>query len=118
MFASDLTVGTRTYSLRSQRMSSSLRGDATRTVSNPRLLTISHETAKNGKVSSVMMIDDTAVVTNGTSVVNDTIRVMVKLQYNPLVGRTDITTTIMAAIDELQALLVEANVTKLLNKES
>lgn len=118
MFTSDLVVGTRTYSLRAQRTASSVRGDATRAVSAPRLLTISHETANNGKVSSVMMIDDTAVVTNGTTVANDTIRAMIKIQYNPLVGRTDTTAVINSLIDELKLLLVAGNITKLLNKES
>lgn len=118
MFSPNLTAKSRTYTLRAQRMSSSVRGDATQLVSEPRLLTISHETAKNGKVASVMMIDDTAVVSNGTTVSSDTIRILFKIQYNPLSGRTDIETVINSAIEELKELLSTENTTKLLNKES
>lgn len=118
MFTPDLVVGTTTYSLRAQRMASSVRGDSTQPVSEPRLLTISHETAKNGKVSSVLMIDDTAVVSSGTTASSDTIRALLKIQYNPLSGRTGIEAVINSAIDDLKALLTPANITKLLNKES
>lgn len=118
MFTPDIVVGTTTYSLRAQRMASSVRGDSTQPVSEPRLLTISHETAKNGKVSSIMMIDDTAVVSSGAVASSDTIRVLLKLQYNPLSGRTDIEATVNSAIDDLKALLIPANITKLFNKES
>lgn len=120
MYTSDITIGTENYALRTQRASSSVRAEISQPVSEPRLLTISHENVKSGRVSSAVMLDDSKVVQIGASAPTlDTMRVMVKIQYNPLSGRTDIDAEIKAMITTLTTFLgVAGNVTKLLNQES
>lgn len=121
MYASDITIGTKTYSLQSQRTLSSVRSDATRSVSEPRLLTISHENAKNGRRSSVIIIDDNKVVSiAGANVpVSDNVRVLLKVQFAPSGGRTTTTADINELLTQLTTFLgTPANVTKLLNQES
>lgn len=119
MFTADITLNTKSYVMKAQRATSSVRGVATRPVSEPLSLTISHETAKNGRVSSVIMIDDTAVVQSGTSVAHaETLRAMLKIQYNPLSGRTSIDAAVQALCADIVAFATPANITKLLNKES
>lgn len=120
MFTTDITLNTHVYSLSAQRTSSSTRRDSARAVSAPRSLNISHETAKSGRVSSVAYIDDVAVVQVGSSApATDSIRVLLKLQYNPLSGRETTETDLRAALTDLISFLSESgNVTKLLNQES
>jgi hypothetical protein len=123
MFTPDITIGTNVYSLTSQRTNSSLRSDPSTGLDNPNLMTISHEVAKNGKVSSVVILDSEVVVpctdTCTITPASDTIRLQLKVQYNPLIGRTDTATE----IERLRVLLVTfaSNATsfaKFLNKES
>lgn len=119
MYTSDITIGTEVYALRSQRTNSSVRAETSQSVSEPRLLTISHENAKSGRVSSVIMIDDSKVVQIGASAPSlDTMRAMIKIQYNPLSGRTGIEAEIKAMIAALAAFSTDANISKLLNQES
>lgn len=119
MLAPDITLNTKVYSLTSTRPNGSLRRVATRPVSEPLSLTISHETAKSGRVSTVAYIDDVAVVQIGSSApVADNIRVMVKIQYNPLSGRTGVEDSISAAVADLVALMSAENIDKLLNREA
>lgn len=120
MYASDITLGTTTFSLRTQRVNSSIRSDATQPLNEPNTLTISHDVAGSGRVSSAVMLDDVKVVQVGTSSpVADTVRVMLKVQYNPVSGRVDIDDDVNALIAELVAFLgTPANVVKLLNRES
>lgn len=119
MFASDITIGTRTYALRAQRTNSSVRADPSEPVNEPNLLTISHDVANSGRISSAVMFDDTKVITLGSSSVTDTIRCMVKIQYNPTSGRTLITDDVNALLEEVVTFLgTPTNITKLLNRES
>jgi hypothetical protein len=120
MYTPDITLDTRTYSLKSQRTASSVRSDASAPVSEPNLLTISHETAKNGRVSSVIILEDQAVITSvSTTPLVDSIKCQFKLQYNPLVGRTDVETVILDLIAKLSAGINDsAFIDKFLNQES
>lgn len=119
MYTSDITIGTETYALRTQRVNSSVRAEISQPVSEPRLLTISHETSKSGRVSSVVMIDDSKVVQIGSSAPTvDTMRALLKIQYNPLSGRTGVEAEIKAMIAALAAFATDANISKLLNQES
>jgi hypothetical protein len=125
MFLPDiaLTDGTadQTFSLVTQRASSSLRSDPLRDVTTPRFLTIAHEKQTNGKVNSVVYIDSNFAVPSGTVgyEVYDTIRLQLKLSRNPLSGRSDLATE--PAV--LRAMLVDfindaALWAKFLNQES
>lgn len=125
MFTPDiaLTDGTvdQTYSLVTQRATSSLRSDPLRDVTTPRFLTISHEKQANGKINSVVYIDSNAAIPSGVTgyEVYDTIRLQLKLSRNPLSGRSDTLTE--PAV--LRAALVDfvndaALWTKFLNQES
>lgn len=120
MFSTDITLGTHTYSLRTQRVNSSIRADPTQPINEPNTLTISHDVAGSGRVSSAVIFDDTKTVQIGASSPSpDTIRAMVKIQYNPLSGRAGIESAINALIVDLVAFIqAPANVTKLLNRES
>lgn len=119
MFQSDITIGTNTFSKVVVRPMSSSYADNNQTLTNPRILQISHEVAKSGRVSTAVILDDTANVAVGTSLVASNVRVLTKISYNPLEGRADLDAAIKAAIVELNTFLsAEANVAKLLNKES
>lgn len=119
MYTADITLNTKTYTLKAQRATSSVRGVSSRPVAEPLNLTISNETAKNGRVSSVIMIDDVKVVQVGTSIPTaDTIRALLKIQYNPMSGRANIDTVVQALCADIVAFATPANITKLLNKES
>lgn len=119
MYASDLTLGTRVYALRAQRTNSSVRAVPGEPVNEPNLLTISHDVANSGRISSAIMLDDTKVITLGTSSVADTVRCMLKIQYNPLSGRAGIEADINKMLTEIvDFLATPANITKLLNRES
>jgi len=120
-YSADITLLTNTYSERSRRDYASVRSNASEPLSEPNLLTLSHETAKNGRVSSVVIFDDTKIVSlaGASLTTTDTVRTMFKVQYNPLGGRTDNEAAINAAIAELIAFLgVADNVSKLLNQET
>lgn len=119
MFTSDITIGSNTFSKTVTRPTSASYADNNQTLSNPRILQISHETAKSGRVSSAVILDDTANITVGSNLIASNVRVLVKISYNPLEGRADLTAAIKAAILDLNTFLgADANVTKLLNKES
>jgi hypothetical protein len=118
-YSNDITLGTVVYSLRSQRTNSTVRSDATQATTEPSLLTISHEIAKNGRVSSAVIFDDTKVVTSSeTTPVVSTDKAVFKFQFNPLDGRTDHSTVFNALCDQLVAFLsVQDNRDKLINQE-
>lgn len=119
MFATDLTINTRTYNLIAQRATSSVRSDATQPLSEPNTLTISHENVKSGRRNSVVILEDQKTISNGTAIINDSMKIMVKVSYNPFSGRTDIGVDLENLRAELVAFLsVPANFTKLLNQES
>ena len=119
MYPSDITIGSDVFSRTVTRPTSSTYSDNNQSLSNPRTLTISHESAKSGRVASAVIFDDTATVTVGNSIAADNLRVLLKVSYNPLGGRADLTDKVKAAIAQLVAFAeVGANITKLLNKES
>lgn len=119
-FPSDLTVGTNTYSLVTTRANASIRSDATQPVSTPVFLQISHETAKDGSVQSVVIIDrvyDTPCVINGVPK-QGKVRGQFKLAYNPTDG-ADIESFLTFVRDEITAIIGDStNFTKFKNKES
>lgn len=119
MFTNTITLGTTNYDLVSQSPYRSMRSDATQPVNAPATLTISHEVAKNGRRSSVVILDDNAVINSGTLITKDSIKAQFKIQFNPYSGRADIESTIGNLITQLSAFLaVPANVDKFLNLES
>lgn len=80
-----------------------------------RKLTVSHTTAKSGVVNSVVYIDDkrtTDPLKNPSNV-----RMQIKVQYNPLEGRTDTLATLNSLKADLDAFFA-ANLGSILNKES
>jgi hypothetical protein len=119
MFTPDITLNTKTYSLTSQRTASSLRSDASQPVAEPRTITISHENVKSGRRNSVIILEDVVTINSGTTIANDSLKVMFKLSYNPFSGRTTTEADIAAFITELVEFInTPANVAKLLNQES
>lgn len=118
MLDSSLTTPTSTYSTISVRPTSTLRSDAARPLINPRTLTVSHDVAKSGRVSSVIYIDDIATVLSpDAQPKTSSIRGQLKISYNPVEGRTDIASDIAEIIEEIKTILSPANLTKILNKE-
>lgn len=120
--STDITLGTASYSTTVSRPTSTVRNDGTQPIDEPISLTVSHETAKNGKVNSVVYIDiiekvpcDSACqLTPGVSGV----RGQFKLSYNPLEGAADLAANTALAIDQIKLFLSDtALVAKLLNKE-
>lgn len=109
-----------TYSLVTQRALSSLRTDSSRSLENPATLNVSHEVQKDGKVSSVVYLDDIAtLVATDTKPIVDDIRVQFKVQYNPSNGRTDTEAVLNNLLSQLTTFLgVADNWNRFLNKES
>ena len=120
MLNQDITLGTSVYSLITQRATSSLRSDASRALDLPVSLTVAHETASSGRISSAAYLDSDEVVEDANGVPStDTVRVMLKLQYNPLSGRTTTETELLRLRDQVIAFISDAtNWDKMLNKES
>lgn len=119
MFTPDITIGTDVFSRTVTRPTSSVYSDNNQSLSNPRTLQISHETAKSARVSSAVILDDTQTVTIGNTTVPDNVRILVKVSYNPLGGRSNLSDVVKSAIAQINAFVAdEANITKLLNKES
>lgn len=133
MFEPAITLQTKVFDLKSQRVNSSVRGDASEPVSEPNTLTISHENAKNGKVSSAIILDDVKLVTAAINTnltigpsaalssvsMPSAIRTMLKFQYNPLDGRDDIEAAVaVQAAQIVEFLGIPANIAKILNQET
>lgn len=114
MLDSSIVLGTETFSATVVKPKSTLRANAARKLEDPATLFISHETQKNGTVSSVAIIDDTETVpcndacqiTPGSS----TVRAMFKLQYDPTSGRPDLVIACNAVIAEMILLLSDVNI--------
>lgn len=118
MLGQSLTTTTSTYSTISVRPTSTFRGDAARPLDNPRTLTVSHDVAKSGRVSTVIYIDDNQMVSSASTLPKTSnIRGQLKFSYNPVEGRTDIATDIAEIFAELKEILTPSNLTKILNKE-
>lgn len=115
-FPSDITlVNSGTYSTAVVRPTSVVRSDATKDVTTPSLLTISHETSKNGGENSVVMSERYhSTETHGSQKV----RGMLKVQYNPTLGYA-LTEAELASViaDLVEFFNVPANVDKFINKE-
>lgn len=119
MFTPDITIGTDVYSRIVTRPTSAVYSDNDQSLTNPRTLQISHETAKSARVSSAVILDDTMTVTVGNTTVPDNVRVLLKVSYNPLGGRVDLSGVVKNTIAQLSEFIQdEGNITKLLNKES
>lgn len=120
MLSPDISTTTpvATYSLTSQRANSSLRSNAVRPLGEPRVLTVSHETQSNGRVNSVVYFDDVKNVIGTTGSTASSVRLQLKLQYNPTEGRTDIAATLTELYSSLKQILDSGtNLAKVLNKE-
>lgn len=122
-FPADIVVGEDTYSLITQRPSSSVRSDAAQDLTNPHLLTLSHESNRNGQVSSVAIFDIGAALpcdnTCGTAGSISNARAMFKIQYNPTEGNADLDIQLTSAIQSLLAWMGDStNMDKFRNKES
>lgn len=123
MLPSDITLGDVTYALQTQRPTSSVRADSGRELEKPVTLSIAHETGKNGRVSSVVIFDSSEVIScDDTCAINpttDNIRVHLKIQYNPLSGRTGIDIELKRLLAELQVFMVSTDLMdRFENKES
>lgn len=123
MLPSDIILDTNTYALRTQRLNSSVRADVNRDLAKPVTLTISHETAKSGRVSSVVIFDSAEVIDCDASCnltpTTDNIRMQVKLQYNPLSGRVATEAEIERLYEQVQLFLTDnALWVRFLNQES
>lgn len=119
MYANRLTVGTTNYDLVSQMPYRSIRANAARPVSSPATLTIAHEETKSGVRNSVIVLDDSVVLNNGTTITKDTIKAQLKLSFKPLSGRADVEAVLSEMINTLTAFIsVPENLDKFLNKES
>lgn len=114
-----MTIDTSDFSLVTQRSQSSVRRDATAPVENPVSLITSHETAKSGRVSSVVYFDDEKLVVteDGVSVPSN-IRTQFKISYDPTSGRNDIETVLARQLVLINTFLAYAPyMDKLLNQE-
>jgi hypothetical protein len=119
MFTPTITLGAVAYDLVTQNPYRSMRFDATQSLASPNSLTISHETAKTGTRSSVLIFEDIDVLSTSTSIIKDSVKTQFKCTFKPLSGRADIEAVINAHIVQLQAFLaVPENITKFLNQES
>lgn len=119
MFDNHIVVGPEIFAKQSVRPLSATYSDNNQTLNNPRTLTISHEVGKSGQVSSAVILDDTATVPVGNTLVTDRIRVLYKIQYNPMMGRADLAAAIKAASNHLVSFVSdETNQNRILNKES
>lgn len=121
-FSDPITIDATDYSVVSANSKSTLRANALQDLDKPELLTISHETAASGKVSSVIILDFGYPVacdtTCGTAASIEKDRVMLKVQYNPIKGEADQKVVLTAMIADIVLFLTNsANVIKLLNKE-
>lgn len=119
MFDNSITLGADTFAKQSVRPLSATYADNNQALNNPRTLTISHEVGKSGQVSSAIILDDSTTIPVGNSLVADRIRVLCKIQYNPLQGRANLAAAIKAAVTQLSTFVGDTNnFNKLLNKES
>lgn len=119
MFDNHINIGYDTFAKQSVRPLSATYSDNNQTLSNPRTLTISHEIGKSGQVSSAVILDDSAAVPVGNTLVNDRIRVLHKIQYNPMVGRADLAAHIREASHQLcEFVSDDTNLNRILNRES
>lgn len=123
MLTNDITLNTSdTYSLIEQRPTSSKRSISGLEPNVDGNLVVSHEVAKDGRVSSVVIIEDLLVpainATTGIIPKTDAIRVMLKLQYSPSTTRVSSDADIKKAIAGIVEFFGDpVKVNKILNRE-
>lgn len=122
-FSDEITLGTVPVAYKATviRPQSTVRSDSS-TSNGIAELTISHEVAKNGRVNSVVYLDNGEVIPcNDTCAISptvDNIRAMFKISYNPHGGRGDLDVSLGLIIDELTSFLEDGlKIEKFLNKE-
>lgn len=119
MFDNHINIGYDTFAKQSVRPLSATYSDNNQTLNHPRTLTISHEVGKSGQVSSAVILDDTMSVPVGNTLVTDRIRVLYKIQYNPMMGRAELAAHIREASTQLVGFVSDdTNLNRILNKES
>lgn len=119
MFQNELYLGSDVFAKQSVRPLSATYADNNQQLNNPRTLTISHEVGKSGQVSTAIILDDVLSIPIGNSLVNDRIRVLHKIQYNPFGGRPGLAEAIRASVRDLANFVCDdENLSKILNKES
>lgn len=114
-FPADITLGTQTYSSSVVKPGSVVRSDATKPVTSPALVTISHETNKTGQENSVFISDRFhSTETYGSQKT----RALLKIQYNPTLGHAEQEAELAAVIaDIVEFFGISVNVDKFINKE-
>lgn len=123
-FNNDIILDTdKTYSRILTGRTSGKWSDVSQNVDSPKTLTISHETAKNGRVNSVIIVDSSlpniCETTCATDPASSTIKAQFKLSYNPIEGYTDIDVALTGIIDLLMEVVNDpARIAKLKNKEA
>jgi hypothetical protein len=120
MIADSITLNTATYDLIKQGPTSAVRSNGAQPIEAPHIVTVSHETLNDGRVSSVVIADAGENITCSTSGINtEHIKAMIKLQYNPKSGVTGLEAKIEEQIAVLQSFLSNATLlAKFLNRES
>lgn len=116
-----LVAGT-TFGRTITKPTSSVWSDSSRDITLPLTLTIAHETSGNGRVSSVILLDDSksAIAPTDPAVPNYSIvKAQFKIQYNVAEGRDDIEATLDSLRLNLLAALNDATIwDKFINKEA
>lgn len=118
----DITIDAVTYSSSIVKPNSTVRADATQPVTDPDYMTVSHETAQNGRVSSVIIFEDIkAIPCNDTCQIvpgQSSIKAMLKIQYNPKDGREDFNAALVNLLAAINTASGDAALMdKFLNKE-
>lgn len=120
MFVNPLVLVGTNFELVTQRQLSSVRSVAARAL-EPKTVNIAHEVANSGRVNTAVILDDSKLVApSGTCPTSklSSIKTTFRMSYNPSEGRIDVRAALLQQRDELIALLTDANIDKLLNKES
>lgn len=121
-FTETITIDTVDFTTVAIKPTSTLRSNPLVGLSEGEDITISHETSKAGRVSSVVFIDYGHAIpcsdTCGTSASISKNRAQFKLSYDPLTDVADIKAELTDQITVLRTFLNDpANIVKLLNKE-
>lgn len=113
-------LGTKTYQTTQSYPTSTIRSEGSSGVNVNDLMTVSHEKIKSsGKVSSVLIFDHTIVPTaTDVCTSESSIRALLKVQFDPLDGRTTTEADITTLLEQIAAFIaVPDNVSRFLNQE-
>lgn len=122
-FPSDIVLTDRTFMSVVTTPRSTVRSRAEADLLNPESLTISHEVAKNGKISSVVYREDLTVLPCGADACSTTaqtsaVRAQFKISYNPKMGDVNLDAALDDVIADLIVFLSDtSNIAKLINQE-